>query len=249
MQKQGKIEQIVEILRTRILSGEYGVQGTLPTRNILAKEFGVAIETVNQAIYRLLGEGLLIAMSSRQIQVVPPRKRVPMTNISFVEFLKREGLQPVTEYLELPERKPMDSRLASLFGVAPGTPYIARIRRDGTRQMWYRTTSKYYLADMIDDESLHGMQRDERYDVIADIARKKAMVAQYLDDDTIARLPTSEEQHQLGISHMTPVMDITRTGYDQQGGRVLWLNRIVVVGPLFVLHHERHGPQLWQTLA
>jgi len=41
---------------------------------------------------------------------------------------------------------------------------------------------------------------------------------------------------------------VARTCYDQKDGRVIWLNRIVVVASLFVMHYEYEGEALWQAL-
>jgi len=44
------------------------------------------------------------------------------------------------------------------------------------------------------------------------------------------------------------IMEVTSTCYDQRDGRVIWLNRIVVVASLFVMHYEYEREVLWQAL-
>jgi len=248
MAKAEKLEEVVSRLREQILRGDYGIRGLLPSRGSLEKEFTISHSMMNQVILQLQGEGLITAGNgSRRLMATPPRRRVPLRDVPFTRFLRDQGLEPVTEALQTPERLPMDDALARAFGVSAGTLYVARIRRDGTKQMHYRLTSKYYLAELIDDETLAGMQADDRYDAILNIKQKKGISAQFMTEDIIARLPTNEEQERLGIARTAPIMELTRTCYDQKNdGRVLWLNRIVCVASLFVFHNEYEGEAMWK---
>jgi DNA-binding GntR family transcriptional regulator len=247
MPKAEKLEEVVALLREQILRGDYGVRGFLPSRADLEKEFRVTHGTMNQAILQLQGEGLIATSgTTKRLIATPPRKRVPMRDTPFTRFLQEQGLEPVTEYLERPERKPMDATLSREFGVEPGTLYVARARRDGTAQVHYRLTTKYFLSELIDDDTLAGMQANDRYDAILDIKQKKGISAKFMTEDIISRLPTVSEQEQLGIVRTAPVMEVIRTCYEEEGGRVLWLNRIVVVASLFVFHNEYRGEALWK---
>ena len=178
----------------------------------------------------------------------PPWKRVPMRNTPFTRFLREQGLEPDTESLERPERLPMGENQAKAFSVPTGTLYVARIRRDGTKSIHYRLTSKYFLSELIDDDTLAGMQANDQYDAILDIKRKKEISAQFMTEDIISRLPTVDEQERLGIARTAPIMEVTHTCYDQKGGRVIWLNRIVVVASLFVMQYEYEWEALVQAL-
>lgn len=249
MPKAEKLEEAVTRLREQIVRGEFGVRGSLPPRSVLEKELDIPHSTMSQVILRLQGEGLIAFSGNRRLRAVPPRKRVPTRNVPFTRFLREQGLEPVTEPIAKPERLPMDEELAKAFGVPTGTLYVARIRCDGTKQMKYRMTSKYYLSELLDDQTLAGMQADDRYDAIMDIKNKLGITAQYMAEDIIARLPTSQEQEILSIVRYAPVQEITRTCYDMEpgeGGRVLWLNRIVLVASLFVTHYDYRGEALWQ---
>lgn len=245
--KAEKLEESVETLRKQITQGYYGTAGQLPPRTTLEKELGIPKSTMSQVILQLQGEGLVAYSGNKRLRAIIPRKRVPMTEKSFARFLQDEGFEPVTEYLELPERKPMDKALAKMFRVEPGTLYIPRIRRDGTKNMWYRITRRYYLASLIDDDSLAGMRGDDRYDVILDIKNKLGISTHFWTEDTIARLPTQEEQELLSITRNTPVLDILRTSYEQEDGQVISINKIVAVANLFTMHREERGEILWKT--
>lgn len=246
MKKAEKFEEAIAKLREQILKGVFGERGQMPPMSVLEKELGVKHTTMVEVIRLLQGEGLITGNGNRRLTATPPRKRVPLTDAPFTTYLRREGLEPVTEYLELPERKPMDKELAMLFSVSEGTLYVARVRRDGTSTTKYRLTSKYYLSSLIDDETLKRMQGNDRYDAVLDIKQKKGVSTHFMIEDVIARLPSDRERDLLSIARTAPVLEVTRTSYDQEGGHVLWLNRIVHVGSLFVMHYEHRGEQLWK---
>ena len=246
MKKAEKFEEASAKLREQILKGVFGERGQMPPMSVLEKELGVKHTTMVEVIRLLQGEGLVTGNGNRRLTATPPRKRVPLTDAPFTTYLRQEGLEPVTEYLEVPERKPMDKELARLFGLPEGTLYVARVRRDGTATTTYRLTSKYYLSSLIDDETLRGMQGDDHYDAVLDIKQKKGMSAHFMAEDVIARLPSEPEREWLNIARTAPVLEVTRTCYDHEGGHVLWLNRIIHVGSLFVMHYEHRGERLWK---
>jgi len=246
MARAEKLEEAVTKLRDQILRGEFGPRGILPTRSQLEKELGVTHSTMNQVILRLQGEGLITGNGTRRLTAAPPRKRVPFRDVPFMRFLREQGLEPIAEYLETPQRLPLDRELARAFHVPEGTLAVIRKRRDGTPQMWYRLTTKTYLSELLDDETLKGMQEHNEYDAILDIRNKKGITARFMTEDIIGRLATTHEQDILHVSRTTPVQEITRTCFDAKGGRVLWLNRIIYLANLFVVHNEYEGEALWK---
>lgn len=210
MKKAEKFEEATAKLREQIMKGVFGERGQMPPMSVLEKELGVKHTTMVEVIRLLQGEGLITSNGNRRLTATPPRKRIPLTDRPFIEYIRQEGLEPVTEYLKLPERKPMDKELAALFGVPEGTLYVARIRRDGTATTHYRLTSKYYLSSLIDNETLAGMRENDRYDAIMDIKQKQGISSQLMTEDIIARLPTDQEKNLLNIARTAPVLEIVR---------------------------------------
>lgn len=246
MARAEKLEEAVEKLREQILRGEFGPRGILPTRSQLEQELGVTHATMNQVVLRLQGEGLITGSGTRRLTATPPRKRVPWRDVPFMRFLREQGLEPIAEYIETPQRLPLDRELAAAFNVPEGTLAVARKRRDGTSQMWYRLTTKTYLSELLDDETLQSMQQNNEHDTILDIKNKKGITAKFMTEDIIGRLATVQEQQILHVSRTTPVQEITRTCYDAKGGKVLWINRIIYIASLFVIHNDYEGEVLWK---
>ena len=173
MARAEKLEEAVARLREQMLRGEFGPRGILPTRSQLEKELGVTHSTMNQVILLLQGEGLITGNGTRRLTATPPRKRVPWPDVPFMRFLREQKLEPIAEYIDTPERTSSSAELARAFGVPEGTLVVTRARRDGTAQMWYRLTSKTYLSELLDDDTLKGMQDKSEYDPIMDIKTRK----------------------------------------------------------------------------
>lgn len=245
MKRTEKFEEALVKLREQIVRGAFGERGQMPPLSTLANEFKVKNTSMSEVVRILQAEGLIASAGNRRLTATPPRKRIPLMDRPFVEYIRAEGLEPVTEYVEDPERLPMGKELAMAFDVSEGTLYVARIRRDGTPNQMYRLTNKYYLSELIDDETLAAMKIDNRHDAILDIKNKKNISSHFMLEETITRLPTEQERELLNIARVSPVLVVTRTCYDEEGGRVLWFNSIAHVGSLFVLRHEYRGEQLW----
>jgi GntR family transcriptional regulator len=67
--------QLAAILRARILSGELGPEGRLPSETTLMQEHGIARETARKAVRVLRDEGLVEIVQGRGAYVVPESER------------------------------------------------------------------------------------------------------------------------------------------------------------------------------
>lgn len=101
MARQNKWEEIANILRNRILSGELKPGQDFPTNMKLMKEFDVYIGTIQQAINALIQEGLVVTFGSGTT------KRMVRT---LVERSVRQG-DFITEYKNRGSQKILDLRI------------------------------------------------------------------------------------------------------------------------------------------
>lgn len=76
---------LTESLRRRVAEGEWSFGGLLPSRASLAREYGVSLTTVQQAISHLIGEGTLYADGGRGTFVAPAGR--PTAVDTFVPLL------------------------------------------------------------------------------------------------------------------------------------------------------------------
>jgi GntR family transcriptional regulator len=133
-----KIDDITDAIRQRILNGEYGTAGRMPSLRLLAEELGTTRETMNKAIQHLQAEGLLLSQGKAGVFVKKPRTRVPGITARFDRYLQEQGLTPVETNIDEPAIVPAPADVAKVFGVAEGTPVVRRLRRQGTTAAPYR---------------------------------------------------------------------------------------------------------------
>jgi GntR family transcriptional regulator len=136
-----KYQQVADLLRERIKSGEFPPGALLPSQTDLARTYGLNQSSINRSIAALQAEGLVRAEKGKRavVQYVPTVKRVRMidkdyrTNpggSAYAEEMRRSGLTPHTTLIELDEVDP-PAEIAELLGLDEGERTV--IRR---RHMW-----------------------------------------------------------------------------------------------------------------
>jgi DNA-binding GntR family transcriptional regulator len=71
-----KVDDITNALRERILSGEFGTGGRLPSLRMFAAQYGTTRETMNKVAQRLQAEGLLSSLGTAGVFVRASRTRL-----------------------------------------------------------------------------------------------------------------------------------------------------------------------------
>lgn len=109
-------------VKTRLvdLLDELGEGGVLPTERDLAARYGVARETLRQALRELLLEGRL-RRQGRGTVVAGPKLEQPLSLASYTEGVRRQGLRPGRRLIGL-DRRPAEAELAAETGSAVGDP-------------------------------------------------------------------------------------------------------------------------------
>ncbi|GGO89122.1 GntR family transcriptional regulator [Wenjunlia tyrosinilytica] len=99
---------------------ELGEGGLLPTERDLAERFGVARETVRQALRELLLEGRVRRLG-RGTVVAGPKLEQPLSLASYTEGVRLQGRRPGRKLISL-DRATADASLAGQLGLATGDP-------------------------------------------------------------------------------------------------------------------------------
>jgi DNA-binding GntR family transcriptional regulator len=243
MSPDTKVDVIVESFRQRILAGEYGTSGRLPSLRLLADEYGTTHETMNKVVQLLQAEGLLYSQGRAGVFVNPPRTRVPGITARFDRFLQEQGLKPVESNIDEPAIVMAPADVAKVFGVAEGTPVVRRFRLQGTTIAPYRLAENFYPVELAGGDILERMQRDERLDVLQAIKEAHGKVIVRVHEDVIGRFPTAKEQQLLKIVRNAPVLEVQRTNYAEDDSVVMY-NRIIFVASYFVLNYD-YPTSLW----
>ncbi len=239
-----KVDSIHAALRQRILDGEYGKAGRLPSLRLLAQQFNTSHETMNKVIQQLQAEGLLISLGRAGVFVNFPRKHIPGITPRFDKFLEEQGLTPEEIDIERPATVSASEEIASVFDIEEGAPVIQRYRAQGTSNKRFRLAKNFYPVELAGGEILEKMQQDVHFDVLAAIQDIHHKVVKRVHEDVFARLPTLQEQEQLQVVRNTPVFEINRISYAADDETVIMYSKIVAVASYFVLSYD-YKTQHW----
>ena len=238
-----KVDGIADAFRQRILAGEYGTSGRLPSLRLLSEEYGTTRETLNKVVQRLQAEGLLVSLGRAGVFVSKPRTRIPGITARFDLYLQEQGLIPVETNVDEPAVVSAPSEVAKVFGIAEGAPVVRRMRLQGTATIPYRLAENFYSVDLAGGSILEQVQKDARFDVLLAIKEAHGKVIKRVHEDVIGRLPTSQEQELLKIVRNAPVLEVHRTNFaEDDNATVIMFNRIIFVASHFVLSYDYTTP-------
>ncbi len=245
MSPDTKIDSIADAIRQRIVNGDFGTAGRLPSLRLLSEEYGTTHETMNKVIQRLQAEGLLTSLGRAGVFVNKPRTRIPGITARFDLYLQQQGLTPEETNIDEPSLTPAPADVAKAMGIAEGTSVVRRFRRQGTVSTPYRLAENFYPVALAGSSILEQMQKDARLDVLQAIKEAHGKVIKRVHEEVIGRLPTSREQEFLKIVRNSPVLEVQRTNYaEDDDTTVIMFNRIIFVASYFVLSYDYTTP-LW----
>lgn len=236
-----KVSDITDALRKRILAGEFGTGGRLPSLRMFAQQYGTTQQTMNAVIQRLQAEGLLLSLGRRGVFVHMPRTRIPGIVPRFDLYIKELGMEPVETNVVKPEVVPAPADVARALGVAEGASVVHRLRRQGTTVAHMRLAENFYPVALVDDYILGQMQKDERFDVLLAIKDKYGKSVKRVHETVVSRFPSEEEQELLKINRNTPVLDVRRINSDADGTAIMY-NCITFVASYFELIYDYDVP-------
>jgi DNA-binding GntR family transcriptional regulator len=244
MSPETKVDAIVDAFRKRILAGDFGTRGRLPSLRMLAEEFGTTNETMNKVVQLLQAEGLLISRGRAGVFVNKPRTRIPGITARFDLYLQEQGLTPMEVNVVEPSIVAAPADVAKAMGIAEGAEVVRRMRLQGTTTVPYRLAENFYPLDLAGGTILERMKQDARLDVLLAIKEAHGKVIKRVHEDVIARLPTGQEQKLLKIVRTAPVLEVQRTNYAEDDSTVIMFNRIIFVASYFVLSYD-YITSLW----
>lgn len=241
MSPDTKVGEITDALRERILKGEFGTGGRLPSLRMFAQQYSTTQQTMNTAIQRLQAEGLLSSLGRQGVFVHMPRTRIPGIVPRFDLYLKEEGYEPVETNIGKPGMVPAPADVAKAFGVDEGSPVVHRLRCQGITTANMRLAENFYPVTLVDEYLVKQMQQDERLDVLLAIKEKHGKVVKHVHETVIARFPSEDEMVHLRINKNTPVLDVRRINAADDGTVVMY-NRLTFVASYFELSYDYDVP-------
>lgn len=230
--------EIADELRRRIDAGVLGPGMLFPSEPQLLKEFGVARNTVRQALEVLRAEGRIHTVHRRgsvvrpqipvrrlaagryraDVESTPERPQSSVTHDNGVGWEKHQVDAELSEETASPD-------VAGLFDVPVGTPLVRRdlvFRRGG----WpTHMATSFYLADMVAGTPVAGPGSEPSPGgAIGHMASLGVRVTRVLEE-VVSRMPSARESEVLRMS-AGPVLAITRRML--AGGRVVEVAREIV---------------------
>lgn len=215
MATNSKVEGIIDALRDRIIAGEFGVEGRLPSFRTLATEYDTTQETMNKTMQALQAEGLLISMGAKGVFVNNIRIRLNTQGVvnDFSEYIKEQGFIPKGELIDKPEIIDPPSDVMTHMKLKKGQKVLLRQRKQGTDNFMLRVTLEYYPAHFITEAMLEQINKDPNFSIIHAIKINFKKTIERAHEEVIARLPNSFEQKQLQIVRTNPVIEIKSANF------------------------------------
>lgn len=240
-------QQIADLLRDRIVRGDYPQGAKLPSETALVKEFDVSRLTVRRALAVLMSEGRTEAKRGIGVYVreVPPLLR--MGNERFSRSARQAGkgaLAAEAERLGLSWDAEV-LELAAVDAPAEVREVLGEERAVVKRRRMIVGGEPTQLADSYLPESL---ATEIKYDqgatapggVYGLLEEHGHMISRFRESIAV-RAATPEESVALGIQNAAPVAALVRVAYDQSGRPVEYFDS-VAVGDRHVYVYEFDAP-------
>ncbi|MCX5194941.1 GntR family transcriptional regulator [Streptomyces sp. NBC_00249] len=242
--RQPKYQRIADALRTAIQSGEYGPGDRLPGENDLMATYDVARMTARQALGVLQNEGLVEARKGAGVFVraFRPLRRRGLQRLAQEQWgsgrsiwsADTEDRELVVDQIEVREEE-ANNRVAGALGVAPGTPVWVRGRRfvlDGKPVLF---ATSHLPSDVVADSAItqHDSGPGGTYARLAELGHKPV----HFREEIRSRMPSAVEAERLSLSMGTPVIQIVRTAFAEDG-RAVEVNEMTLDSASYVLEYD-----------
>lgn len=226
--------QLYEILRTRILSGEWKPGQLFPTEIELITEFNVSRATLRQVLDRLVNEGLIYRQQGRGTYVSESKLEQGLSRIvSFTDDMKRRGMLPGTRVLKFHSIH-ANTEVAKNLKVNPGTQVIEteRLRLANDEPICIEES---YLIHALCKGLL---DCDPETQPLRFLLREKFGVKINRAYQTIqARVADPRRAELLCINPDSPILYIERVSFSEMEIPVEFL-RLYFRGDRYILHNE-----------
>ena len=233
-----KVDIIIDGLRSRILSGEFGDEGRLPSFRKLVSEYETSQETMNKAMQSLQAEGLLLSAGAKGVFVSKPRIRIPgMVSGFYEDILKNEGT-PIGVSIKPPEIITPSKDLAKKMKLSKNDKVLLRTRKQGANGIIFRLAEEYYPMSLITEKMLEQINNDIHFNILVAIKENFGKMSHYTHEEIIARLPTAYEQEHLQIVRTNPIIDTRRTHFTSNRKTVITYNHRIMNANLFLLSFD-----------
>jgi GntR family transcriptional regulator len=238
MTTTSKVHTIIDGLRTRISSGEFGQDGRLPSFRKLVLEYNTSQETMNKAMQALQAEGLIISSGAKGVFVNARRIRMPNIVVDFPTYLKEQGFKPSSQFIEKPQVIDPPASIRKAMKLKKGEKVLLRLKKQGTEDALFRVTTEYYPMDLINKEMLDQILEEPHFSIILAIKEHFGVTIQFAEEELIARLPNTEEQKILQIVRTNPIIESTSINYSSNKEKAVVYYKKLLNANHFILSYD-----------
>ncbi len=207
---------LAALLRSRITAGEWAPGSAIPAEPALAREHGVALGTVRQAVGVLVDEGLLERLHGSGTFVRNGLSGASM--LRFFRFRQRDGDAAEVPASAILDRRvvPAEAAPAAALGLDAGAPLLA-LRRVRSLAGAPRLVERLWLPLPL-FEPLAGLPAGEWGDLLYPLYRQHAGVTvMRAQDDLGFGLLDDSDADALGLPGRHPCALVERRAFDLQG--------------------------------
>lgn len=219
-------EQVAETLREAIAAGALNSGDRVPGENKLIARFGVNRYTAREALKHLIQEGLITVEPSRGTFVKTPRtlKRLGMSRYARSRWKAVDHTAILGEEASA-QGLTANRTIGELGEVAPPPAVAEKLHTPSGEKVWVRRRTiqledrphqladSYYPLDVVAGTLL--TQEDSGpggdFACLANAGHEPSEI----EEEWTARMPTKREADALALPGATPVLELTRTIYDQ----------------------------------
>lgn len=238
-----KVDIIIDGIRSRILSGEFGQDGRLPSFRKLVDEYETSQETMNKAMQALQAEGLLLSAGAKGVFVNSSRIRMPGIVVDFAEYLEKQGLKSKSEFIAKPEIITPSLDIQKRLKLKKGQQVLFRQRKQGSEQTPFRIAFEYFPLHLLNETILEEIYKNPGLNVLETIKKTFDKAVGFTQEELIVRLPTSFEQEHLQIVRTNPVIESQRNHLTKDKKTVLLYNKKVLNANHFLLSYDYSADQ------
>lgn len=232
--------QVLNLLRSLILSGELKPGDKLPSVRELAKRYRVPVGSAARVIAELRAEGRVVSRHGSGVYVRDSRpiRRSSPSRLARSRWGSGQPIQDAdtrartrTVDVEVGEQ-PAPDWVAAALRVDPQTPVVYRRRRIAVDDCYVQLATSYLPVDLVRGTAITYTDSGPGgiYARLAETGHGPVMFREELK----CRMPDPDEVKQLNLLEGTPVIEIARYAF-QADGRCVEVNHMILDARSYVL--------------
>ena len=234
--RQPRYHRIAETLRTRIRGGEWAPGAPLPNQRRLARDFGVTLMTLRQALELLERDDLITRRHGLGTFVTAPSIDYEITKLRrFAGDLSAQGESVSTRVLGARPARP-DHRVSAALGVPPRSRVVVleRLRLVDGHPM---SLQRSFLPARLGEEVLTSDLAETSLSQVLEF-KLGVVIARAQEAVSAVRLG-GREARELGCPTGAPAFESERISFDAAGQPVVF-DRVFIPGDRFRITRELH---------